>query len=76
MGLVTYKDMQRWYEKEYQDLEWIEYIREVQMGQDTKEHGIQVLTDYSITRIHRAVEHWMQMVQEPHRKCKKDGKNV
>jgi hypothetical protein len=40
MGLATYKYMQRWYEKAHQALEWIDYINEVQKGQDTKEHGI------------------------------------
>jgi hypothetical protein len=32
MGLVTYKDTQRCYEKEYQSLERIKHIREVQTG--------------------------------------------
>jgi hypothetical protein len=68
IGLVAYKDMRRWYKKTYQALERIEYIREVQTGQDTEEHGIQLLTYYIITKIQRAVEHWMQMVQEPHQK--------
>jgi hypothetical protein len=66
MGLLTYKYMQRWYEKAHQALERIKYIREVQTGRYTEEHGIWVLTYYNITRIHRGVEHWTQMVQEPH----------
>jgi hypothetical protein len=41
MGLATCKDMQRWYEKAHQALEWIDYINEVQKGRDTKEHGIE-----------------------------------
>jgi hypothetical protein len=32
MGLATCKDMQRWYEKAHQALEWIDYINEVQKG--------------------------------------------
>jgi hypothetical protein len=30
MGLTTCKDVHRWYEKEHQALEWIDYISEVQ----------------------------------------------
>jgi hypothetical protein len=64
-GLATCKDMQRWYEKAHQALEWIDYINEVHKGRDTKEHGIQVLMDSSIARIRKVVEHWVSMVQEP-----------
>jgi len=36
------------YEKAHQALEWINYIKKVQTGQDTKEHGIQVFMDNNI----------------------------
>jgi len=65
MGLETYKYMQRWYEKEHQALELIDYINEVQKGRHTKEHGIRVLMDSNITRIKKGVEHWVSVVQEP-----------
>jgi hypothetical protein len=71
MGLETCKDMQRWYEKAHQALEWIDYINEVQKGQDTEEHGIRVLMDNNIARIRKAVEHWVSMVQEPQQKMQK-----
>jgi hypothetical protein len=65
MGMETCKDMQRWYEKAHQALEQIDYINEVQKGRDTEEHGIRVLMDRNISRIRKAVEYWVSMVQEP-----------
>jgi hypothetical protein len=45
MALVTYKDVERWYEKAHQEVERIDYITVVQKGRDVKEHDIQVLRD-------------------------------
>lgn len=49
MGMATYKDMQRRFEKAYQALERINYISEIQNGRDSEEHGIRVLMNNSIT---------------------------
>jgi hypothetical protein len=68
MGITTYKDMQRWYGKAHQALEWIDYINEVQKGRDTKEHGIRVPMENNIAQIRKAIEQWVYMVQEPRRK--------
>jgi hypothetical protein len=40
MGLETYKYMSIWYAKAHRALERIDYINELQKGQDTEEHGI------------------------------------
>jgi hypothetical protein len=63
--METCKDMQWSYEKAHQALERIDYIREVQKGRDTEEHGIRVLMDSSITWIRKETEHWVRMVEEP-----------
>jgi hypothetical protein len=70
MGLPTYKDMQRWYEKAHQALEQIDYINEVSEGSRYRRAWHQVLMDSSIARIRKEVEHWVSMVQEPQRKMK------
>jgi hypothetical protein len=40
MELATCKDMERWYEKEQQAVERVDYISAVQQGRDTEEHEI------------------------------------
>ena len=65
MALVTYKDMERWYEKPHQVVERIDYINAVQKGRDIEERDIRVLRDRRIDKIRKVVEYWVKMAQEP-----------
>jgi hypothetical protein len=49
MALTTCKDVERWYEKAYQEVEIIDYNSAVQMGRDAEVHGIRVLRDRNIS---------------------------
>ena len=64
MALATCKDMERWYEKEHQYVERIDYINLVQQGRDDEEHEIWVLRESNIDRIRKLVEYWVKMAQE------------
>jgi hypothetical protein len=57
MALVTYKYMERCYEKAHQAVEIIDCISMVQKGRDTKEHSIQVLRDNNIDKTRKVVEY-------------------
>jgi hypothetical protein len=74
MALVTYKDLERWYDKTHQA---------VQKGRDIEEQGIRVLRDNNIDWIKKVIEYWVKMTQEPQREiqekwvdCKKRWVNI
>jgi hypothetical protein len=66
MAFAMCKDMERWYEKEKQVVERVDYISSIQQGSDTEEHDIQVLKERSLDRIRKSGEYWEKISQEPH----------
>jgi hypothetical protein len=75
--LVEHKDMLRWVEWEHRSLAQIEYVKEIQNGQGGEEHGIGMLTNDSIDKIHKSDgilgPRWLL---NQNIKCRKGGRNA
>jgi hypothetical protein len=59
--------MERWYEKEKQAMERVNYISVFQQVQDIEENDIRVLKERSLDRINKSTEYWEKMAWESHR---------
>jgi hypothetical protein len=51
MEIATCKEMERWYERDQQAVERLDYIEAVQQGRDKEKHGIQVIGKSSLNRM-------------------------
>jgi hypothetical protein len=57
--------MDRWYEKEHQAVERIDYNNAFQQGRDAEENNIWLLRESNIDRIKKSNEYWVKMAEEP-----------
>jgi hemerythrin len=73
MVLAMCKDMERWYEKEQQVMERVDYINAVQQGRDIEEHDILVLKESSLDRIKKSVNIGKKWLRNLIGKSKKNG---